>query len=351
MDSNSKALDILNTDERKLKEKADKARDASIGRDVFLRAIIEISNLCEKNCFYCGIRRDNNLIKRYSMTEKEIAGLAKQAFDCGYYSIVLQSGEITSPKFTSFIQSVVYKIKEITQGKMSVVLSLGEQDRKTYKLWKSAGADRYLLRIETSSPRLYAQMHPNDKKHSIENRMECLYALKKLGYQLGTGILIGVPGQKTEDIANDIDFFTEIDIDMLGMGPYIPTRNTPLYEKREAIDIKENFFLALKTIATCRILMPDINIASTTALEAIDPNGKIQGILWGANVIMPNITPISRRADYKLYPYKPNDTGLEKIYLEHLRLDLSKHNFNLKLTDKGDPLHYLLRYKTLSDKF
>ncbi|MBF0484730.1 MAG: [FeFe] hydrogenase H-cluster radical SAM maturase HydE [Candidatus Omnitrophica bacterium] len=272
-----------------------------VGKVVYFRGIIELSNICTKNCYYCGIRKGNENIERFQMTDEEVLESAKQAFDMGYGSIVLQSGERSDPKFVDWIEGLILKIKAMSNGKLGLTLSLGEQSKDTYQRWFKAGAHRYLLRIETSSPDLYKKLHPED--HSFEGRINCLKILRELGYQVGTGVMIGLPYQTVEHLAEDIIFFKSMDVDMIGMGPYIAHHDTPL--AKEISNRLDNFELGLKMIALTRLYLEDVNIASTTALQAIKSDGREQGLLAGANIIMPNITHTKYRRFYQLYDDKP----------------------------------------------
>jgi biotin synthase len=274
-----------------------------VGTTVFFRGIVELSNICRKNCYYCGIRKDNHNVERFLLTKDEVIKSALWAFEQHYGSVVLQSGERDDDEFVLFIEEVIKALKEKTDGRLGITLSLGEQTEETYARWYNAGAHRYLLRIETSSPELYRKLHPAD--HDWQHRLNCIRTLKKLGFQTGTGVMIGLPYQTLPDLASDIQFFYDEDIDMIGMGPYIPHADTPLASVMENYKSEEQLELALKMIATCRILLKDINIASTTALQALKPDGREMGLLAGANIIMPNITDSKYRANYQLYNGKP----------------------------------------------
>jgi biotin synthase len=277
-----------------------------VGKVAYFRGIIECSNLCRKNCHYCGIRSSNQNVERFQMTEQEILKEALWAYEADYGSCVIQSGERQDEAYISLIERVVGQIKAATKGEMGITLSLGEQSEETYRRWKQAGAHRYLLRIETSNPDLYAKIHPAD--HLFEIRKECLAALRRTGYQVGTGVMMGLPGQTMTDLANDILFMKRIDIDMIGMGPYIPHRDTPMgavippYTDQQKADALK---LGLKMIAVTRIVLKDVNIAAATALQALDPTGREQGLRCGANVIMPNVTETEFRPKYQLYDFKP----------------------------------------------
>ncbi len=272
-----------------------------VGPKVYFRGIIEFSNLCVKDCYYCGIRKSNANAIRFTMDEKEILECAEAAHEMDYGSIVLQSGERQDETYVRFVEDILHKIKTATSGKLGITLSLGEQTEETYKRWFKAGAHRYLLRIETSSPVLYKKLHPED--HSFETRRECLRMLRKIGYQVGTGVMIGLPFQTHENLVEDILFFKEEDIDMVGMGPYVPHEDTPLVPGDH--DPVENFRLGLVMIALTRLVLKDVNIAATTALQTLDPSGREKGVQAGANIIMPNITPTDYRKFYQLYDNKP----------------------------------------------
>jgi biotin synthase len=224
------------------------------------------------------------------------------AYEQGYGSIVLQSGERIDSDFVDLIERLLGDIKKRTEGKLGITLSLGEQSYETFKRWFLAGAHRYLLRIETSNEELYGKLHPRESTY--KDRLQCLDLLRKIGYQVGTGVMIGLPFQTCEDLADDILFFEKQDIDMIGMGPYIVHKDTPLaFKENNTAD--HNFILGLKMIALTRIYLKDVNIAATTALQALDPIGREKGLQAGANIIMPNITPVEHRGNYLLYEEKP----------------------------------------------
>ena len=293
-------------DKKQLYAKARETRDTVIGNKVYLRGLIELSNRCVKNCFYCGIRAANKNVIRYDIPDGEVLKAALFAMENHYGSIVIQSGERYNKAFTSRITKLLQKINLATENKLHITLSCGEQSRETYQEWFDNGAQRYLLRIETSSEDLYHKLHPNDARHSYSNRLHSLEALKSVGFQCGTGIMIGLPFQTTDDLLNDLLFFKDFGIHMVGMGPYIEHPDTPLAKYADLmLPLKERFELTLKMIAILRLLMPQINIASTTALQTIDPVGREKGIAAGANVIMPNITPVKYKENYNLYNGKP----------------------------------------------
>jgi biotin synthase len=293
-------------EKKALFRRAEEVKLQEIGNRVHFRGLVEFSNICGKDCYYCGIRKSNLAAQRYNLTDGQILDAARFARENGYGSFVMQSGELESPAFTARIENLLKEIKKLSDGKLGITLSLGEQSREVYERWFKAGAHRYLLRIETSNPELYKRYHPNDSHHDFQRRVDCLYSLQYIGYQTGTGVMIGLPFQETGHLADDLLFMRDFDVDMVGMGPYIEHRETPLYRYRDQLlPIGERFDLALKMIASLRILMKDINIAAATALQAIDPLGREKAVKAGANIIMPNITPGKYRNDYDLYENKP----------------------------------------------
>lgn len=293
-------------DRKMLYRRSAELKQEYVGNKVFFRGLIEFSNICAKDCLYCGIRRSNREVERYNLSDDEIVDAARFAFENNYGSIALQSGELEGPAFTERISRLLRKIKKMSDGKLGITISLGEQTEEVYREWFDAGAHRYLLRIESSDPELYRFIHPSDSHHDFERRKECLRALRRTGYQTGTGVMIGLPKQTLDILAGDLLFIRDMDIDMVGMGPYIEHANTPLASSGEKLlSLKERFDLSLNMIATLRILMKDINMAAATALQAIDPLGREKAIKIGANIIMPNITPGMYRDSYSLYENKP----------------------------------------------
>jgi biotin synthase len=289
-----------------LLKKAGEMKLKTVGNKVFFRGLIELSNVCEKDCLYCGIRKSNGAVERYNLTDAEVLEAARFAFAERYGSIVIQSGEVTNEQFVARIEWLIRQIKELSNNKLGITLSLGEQTEAVYRRWFDAGAHRYLLRIESSNPELYRQLHPDDGKHLFEQRLASLKIMKQIGYQAGTGIMIGTPYQTMQDLADDLLFFRDFDIDMVGMGPFIEHNDTPFgIPVAGSLSLPERFNLSLKMVAILRLMMPDINIAATTALQAIDPLGREKAVKAGANIIMPNITPGKYRNNYLLYNNKP----------------------------------------------
>lgn len=301
-----KLLSSTGGDANLILQKAGAVKEKHIGKKVYFRGLIELSNVCEKDCFYCGIRKSNGETSRYNLTDKEVLEAAEFAFRENYGSIVIQSGEVTSEVFVSRIERLVKQIKALSGDKLGITLSLGEQTEEVYRRWFEAGAHRYLLRIESSNPDLYQKLHPDDGQHLFGSRLKALAHLKQIGFQTGTGVMIGTPFQTMEDMVHDLLFFRNFDIDMVGMGPYIEHDDTPLtIQKPALLPLAERFNLSLKMVAILRLVMPDINIAATTALQSIDPLGREKAIKAGANIIMPNITPAKYRSNYRLYNNKP----------------------------------------------
>ena len=293
-------------DEMKLLLK--KALDVKLSRldnYVHLRGLIEFSNICRKSCLYCGVRSDNRKVERYTLKEDEVVECAKLAHKLGYGSVAIQSGERNDKEFVDTITRVLHRIKEIDNGSLGITLSLGEQSEEVYRQWFEAGAHRYLLRIESSTEDLYYKIHPHDERHDFHKRLACIDSLLSIGYQTGTGVMVGLPFQTLEHLADDLLFFKAKDVAMVGMGPYIPHPDTPLYQYANQIpSIEDRMNLTLKMIAILRLMMPEINMVAATANQTIDPMGREKAIMAGANVIMPNLTPNEYREDYLIYPDK-----------------------------------------------
>lgn len=289
----SEIEELLLSDDKQLFEYADRVREKYVGKDVHLRGLIEFSNICKCSCKYCGLRAQNKNVERYRLTPEEIVSFAQSGVELGYKTIVLQSGE------DSYFDTdkMCRIISEIKKNDIALTLSIGERTTEEYKAFRDAGADRYLLRIETNDKNLYKKLHPN---MDFENRKRCLYDLKEFGYEVGTGCLVGLPEQTTKSLADDIMFFKELNADMIGIGPFIPHPDTPLKSELKP----ENFDMALKVMAITRLLLPDINIPATTAMETLNPEGRIIALRSGANVVMPNIMTTEYKAKYEIYPNK-----------------------------------------------
>jgi biotin synthase len=332
-------------DERvNLLKKSREVKERVVGNKVYFRGLIEFSNICSKDCLYCGIRKSNTNVIRYDSTDEEILDACRFAWEHQFASVVLQSGEISSPAFIKRVDNLLRKIKQLSNSELGITLSCGEQSHETYLRWFESGAHRFLLRIESSNPNLYYKIHPKNETHSFEKRLEALQFLKETGYQVGTGVMIGLPFQTYEDLANDLLFLKKIDIDMCGMGPYIEHEDTPLYKYRNLLMSKQKRFdLALNMIAVLRLLMPDINIAAATALQAIDPAGREKALAIGANIIMPNLTPVKYRKEYQLYEDKPcldEDKELCRNCLE-ARIEMS--GCEIGYDEWGDSKHFYHR--------
>ena len=333
-------------DRNKLYKKAAEIKEQHIGKHVYFRGLVEFSNICAKNCYYCGIRKDNKEQHRYNVSDNEIIKAAEFAYKNNYGSFVMQSGEIESDEFTNRIENLLMQIKKITNGELGITLSLGEQKKEVYQKWFNAGAHRYLLRIESSNKELYYKIHPNDQLHNFERRLSCLKSLQEIGYQTGTGVMVGLPDQTLEDLANDLLFMRNFDIDMCGMGPFIEHSQTPLYKYKESLlSLEERFNLTLKMISLLRILMKDINIAAATALQAIDKIGREKAIKVGANIIMPNITPGQYRDDYKLYENKPCTDDSAEDCKNCLEARINLTGYDIGYGKWGDSKHYYNRIK------
>ncbi len=273
---------------------ADRVRHEYVGDAVHLRGLIEFSNTCGRDCLYCGIRRSNSSVGRYRMSVEKIFACAKEAKELGFKSLVLQSGE--SAQYT--LNEMCLLLRRIKQELgLAITLSIGEKTHAEYAALKQAGADRYLLRFETSSEKLFCELKPDSSR---QDRMKCLGWLREVGFQVGSGIMVGLPGQTIEMIADDILLMQELDLDMVGFGPFIADPATPLGSAGSA-----SLDLTLRTLAVIRIVMKNVHIPATTAMGTIDPEGRQKALKAGANVLMPNVTPTQYREMYQLYPGKP----------------------------------------------
>lgn len=287
------------------------------GKQIWLRGIIEFSNICQNDCFYCGIRKGNKKQERFKMSFKEILDCLKFIDKANYGSVVYQSGEVN----TDYFKDYLLKIVEITHKKypqLGITISCGEQDFNFLKQLKQAGVIRYLLRIETANPELYAQLHP--KEMSWQKRFRCLKNLQKLNYQVGTGVMVGLPGQTIEDLINDLKFFVDNKFDMFGIGPYVihkdtPSGRDPKTQKWWQENKEKNFNIFLNFLAILRVLLPNVNIAAATACDVFNPLGRIKVLRIAGNVIMPSVTPKDYRDKYLLYENKPGiDESVDKSF-------------------------------------
>lgn len=282
-------------------EKAVNVRKKHYGKDIYIRGLIEFTNYCKNDCYYCGIRRSNKTVERYRLSREDILLCCAEGYQLGYRTFVLQGGE--DPWYTpERIEDIVRSIKD-NHPDCAVTLSFGEHPKEVYQKWFDAGADRYLLRHETADDCHYAMLHPSEL--TLENRKRCLRDLKDIGYQTGCGFMVGSPNQTTEHLVKDLLFIREFEPHMVGIGPFIPHHATPFKdEKRGSLE------LTLYLLAIVRLMLPNVLLPATTALGSIDPHGREKGILAGANVCMPNLSPENVRKNYSLYDNKIS-TGAE----------------------------------------
>lgn len=279
----------------RLKEEAVRIRKKYYGNKVYTRGLIEFTNYCRNNCYYCGIRRDNCNIVRYRLTKEEILECCHSGYELGYRTFVLQGGEDSWYK-DEYIAAIIQDIKKHFPD-CALTLSIGEKSYESYKLFRQAGADRYLLRHETADEELYRSLHPATM--SLDNRKQCLYNLKELGYQVGAGFMVGSPGQTLIHLAKDLAFLQELGPEMVGIGPFIPHHDT-VYANEAAGSVRMTLFL----LAVIRIMLPTVLLPATTALGTLDPMGREKGLSVGANVLMPNLSPVENRKLYELYDNK-----------------------------------------------
>jgi biotin synthase len=290
---------------------ADRTRQEFVGGEVHLRGLVELSNYCVRLCGYCGLWAGNHGLTRYRMSDEEIMACVRNAVEYGYGAVVLQSGE-DSGLLAERIAELVRRIKAETR--LAVTLSLGERDDEDLAAWRQAGADRYLLRFETSNRTLYERIHPPRTPHAPReeyDRLAILGTLGRLGYEVGSGVMIGIPGQTYDDLANDIELFARLNLDMIGVGPYLRHPRTPLADRDAWPDaaagqqVPASEAMTYKVIALARLVCPRANIPATTALATLNTDhGRELGLVRGANVVMPNLTPPKYRALYEIYPDK-----------------------------------------------
>lgn len=315
---------------KQLYAQARQVREKWYGKDVYIRGLIEFTNYCRNDCYYCGIRRSNKQVSRYRLTEDEILSCCKQGYGLGFRTFVLQGGEDSF--FTDILLArIVAKIKEECPG-CAVTLSVGERSRKSYEMFFSAGADRYLLRHETADSAHYRRLHPREM--SLENRKRCLWDLKEIGFQVGAGMMLGTPGQTVECILKDLEFLQELQPDMVGIGPFIPHCQTPFARERAGTASQ-----TLRLLAIVRLIFPKVLLPATTALGTINEDGRERGILAGANVVMPNLSPKNVRGKYQLYDGKLC-TGLEAAEgLENLKQSMERIGYQVSY-GRGDRAGY-----------
>lgn len=312
--------------EQELFASARKVREQWYGKDVYIRGLIEFTNYCRNDCYYCGIRRSNGQCVRYRLTEEEILSCCKKGYGLGFRTFVLQGGE--DGFFTDIrLARMVAKIKD-GYPDCAVTLSVGERSRQSYKMLFEAGADRYLLRHETADGIHYGKLHPREM--SLENRKRCLWDLKEIGYQVGAGMMVGSPGQTLDCILKDLEFLKELQPDMVGIGPFIPHHDTP-FASEPAGTVKQT----LRLLAIARLLLPKVLLPATTALGTIEEDGRERGILAGANVVMPNLSPEDAKDNYLLYDNKRRDGAEAAEGLELLKQSMERIGYQV-VKGRGD---------------
>ena len=308
-------------------EQAQKLQHQYFGNGVYIRGLIEVSSYCRCDCFYCGIRKSNLTAERYRLTEEQILDCCKHGYETGFRTFVMQGGEdlqFSAEKIARLIQKIKQHYPDCV-----VTLSLGERDYSTYKLWRKAGADRYLLRHEAANTELYSKLHPQEQK--LENRKQCLFDLKELGFQVGSGFMVGAPFQTPQHLVQDLLFLQELQPHMIGIGPFVPHKATP-FSNQIAGDVELTLFL----ISLLRVIFPNALIPATTALNTLSKTGRLDGIKAGANVVMPNLSPVEARKKYDLYEGKSKG-GIETADgLKKLMLEMEKINYKILLNERGD---------------
>lgn len=319
-------LSLSDTELPALMAAADEVRQKTVGDQVHLRGIIEFSNYCKQHCCYCGLRADNGAIGRYRLTAEQILETAALAAQTGYRTLVLQSGE--DPLIP--VETIAELTREIKKLGMAITLSCGERSYAVYQLWREAGADRYLIKQETADPALYRCIRPG---HTLQERLQCQHWLKELGYQVGSGCMIGLPGQTVEILARDLELMKEMQIDMSGMGPFIPHGQTPLKNSMAG-----SVSMTLKMLATARLYMPWLLLPATTSLATLHPQGRELALRAGANVIMPNVSPEEFRSLYQIYPGKLNTHDSIVEYRKKIT-ELIEAEGRTVATDFGHSMH------------
>lgn len=309
-----------------LQRQAQEETLARFGNKIFIRGLIEISNRCRNNCYYCGIRKENGNVARYELTQDEILACCREGYQIGFRTFVLQGGEAPEAKDDRIAETVTAIRREFPD--CAITLSLGERSRAAYERFFRAGANRYLLRHETHNGQHYRKLHPAEM--SLAHRLQCLDQLKEIGYQVGTGIMVGSPHQTIDHLVEDIRFIEQFRPEMIGMGPFIPHRDTPF-----ATSPPGDMELTLKLLSIFRLMLPDALIPATTALATLAPNGRERGILAGANVVMPNLSPPVQRAKYSLYDNKASMGAEAAEGLKRLEEELKKIGYEIS-KERGD---------------
>jgi len=310
----------------RIRSAARRETDRIFGRQVFVRGLIEFTNICKKDCYYCGIRKSNSCVERYRLTEEEILSCCKDGYEAGLRTFVLQGGEdgyFTEERICSLVSEIHTKYQDC-----AITLSVGEWKRESYERFFSAGAERFLLRQETANAEHYGKLHPANQPY--ETRMECLRNLKDIGYQTGCGFLVGSPYQTTDCIIEDLLFLERFRPQMVGIGPFLPAKNTP-FEAKKAGSSELTLFL----LSAIRLSLPEVLLPATTALGTARSDGRLQGLLHGANVIMPNLSPTRVRDKYALYDNKVHSGNEAAEHLEALRKELEKEEFTVAIS-RGD---------------
>ena len=308
--------------------RAREVRHAFYGREVYIRGLIEFTNYCKNNCYYCGIRRSNDCVSRYRLTEEEILSCCRNGYGLGFRTFVLQGGEdgwFTRNRMTKLIRKMHKEFPDC-----AITLSIGEREKEEYQEYFDAGANRFLLRHETANEEHYRYLHPSEL--SLKHRKECLWNLRHIGYQVGSGIMVGSPGQTAEHLAEDLLFLQELQPHMVGIGPFIPHKDTPFREEK-AGTLELTVFL----LGCVRLMLPKVLMPATTALSTIHPDGRKMGILAGANVVMPNLSPQENRKLYSLYDNKRcmGDEAAEGLAL--LRAEMAEIGYTI-VSARGDAL-------------
>ncbi|MBR0485270.1 MAG: [Oscillospiraceae bacterium] len=318
-------LSCVDYDEE-LKQNADAVRREHYGNKVYIRGLIEFTNYCKNNCYYCGIRRDNRNLSRYRLTEEEILECCREGYELGFRTFVLQGGE--DPYFTDkVVCSIVAEIHK-NYPDCAITLSIGEKSYESYLAYFQAGAERYLLRHETANPEHYGKLHPSEM--SCQNRQRCLFDLKKIGYQVGAGIMVGSPHQTLDNMIEDLRFLQKLQPQMIGIGPFLSHQDTPFRDEQNG-----TLELTLRLLSVLRLLFPKVLLPATTALGTVHPLGREKGLQAGANVIMPNLSPTSVRKKYMLYDNKIC-TGDESAQCRQCtELRVSGIGYEV-VTDRGD---------------
>ena len=309
-----------------LRSAARRETDRVFGRQVYIRGLIEFTNICKKDCYYCGIRKSNPCTERYRLTEEEILACCEEGYEAGLRTFVLQGGEdgyFTEERICSLVNEIHTRYPDY-----AVTLSVGEWDKESYEKFYEAGAERFLLRQETANAEHYGKLHPANQLY--ETRMECLRNLKDIGYQTGCGFLVGSPYQTIDYIIEDLLFLERFRPQMVGIGPFLPAKNTP-FENESAGSSELTLFL----LSAIRLMLPEVLLPATTALGTARSDGRLQGLLHGANVIMPNLSPVRVRDKYALYDNKVHSGNEAAEHLEALRKELAKENFTVAIS-RGD---------------